>query len=115
MKIPSLNPDKSHEMVLWDSACTDIFVRHGHARDMKFPYQEKRLKVTTLGGHIREIDGVVYDCTIKDQKGKTHRFKAHGLDKVTGDLGNAIEREIMNKMFQEQRVRFCIMVSTILY
>ena len=37
MRIPSVYPDQTHETVLWDSACTDIFVRHDHARQMKFP------------------------------------------------------------------------------
>ena len=42
MKIPSIDPSQAHETVLWDSACTDIFVREDHARKMEFPYREKR-------------------------------------------------------------------------
>ena len=60
---------------------------------MGFPYQERRLKVVTLGGHIREIDGVIYQCKIKDQSGKVYEFHAHGLDRVTGDLGHALGKE----------------------
>ena len=99
MRIPSVYPDQTHETVLWDSACTDIFVRHDHARQMKFSYKEKRLRVSTLGGHVREIDGVIYDCRIKDQHGRIYEFKAHGLDEVTGDLGNAVNKSTMKKLF----------------
>ena len=101
MKIPSVNPDLSHETVLWDSACSDIFVRHDHARAMKFPYKEKRLQVATLGGHIREIDGVIYTCRVKDQKGRIYEFQAHGLDRVTGDLGRAIDKNVMRQLFPD--------------
>ena len=101
MRIPSLDSSQSHETVLWDSACTGRFVRHGHAKKMKFPYEEKKLRVTTLGGVIQEIDGVVYTCSIKDQTGKVHSFKAHGLDEVTGVLGKPISKGIMKQMFPD--------------
>ena len=78
MKILSVDAFQSHETVLWNTACTGYFVRHAHAKKMGFPYQERRLKVLTLGGHIREIDGVVYQCKIKDHRGgKVHEFHAH--------------------------------------
>ena len=101
MKIPSVDSSQAYETVLWDSACTDIFVRHEHARKMGFPYREKRLRVTTLGGQVQEIDGVIYDCKIKDQKGKILEFSAHGLEEVTGNLGNPLSKDVMSKMFPD--------------
>ena len=99
MRIPSIDPDRSYETVLWDSACSGIFVRHQHAQRMEFPFEEKRLKVTTLGGKIQEIDGVIYDCKVKDQKGRYYRFFAHGLDEVKGTLGRPLSANVMRKMF----------------
>ena len=49
MRIPSLDSSQSHETVLWDSACTGRFVRHGHAKKMNFPYGEKKLRVYYVG------------------------------------------------------------------
>ena len=66
---------------------------------MNFPYTEKRLRVTTLGGAIQEIDSVIYSCKIKDQNGKVFEFTAHGLDTVTGNLGTSLSKEIMQQMF----------------
>ena len=93
MKIPSLSENLPFETVLWDSACTGYFVRHDHAKAMGFPYEEKRLRVSTLGGNVQEIDGVIYRCKVKDQKGRVHEFYAHGLDEVTGDLGGPINKK----------------------
>ena len=101
MKIPSINPAKSFETVLWDSACSAIFVRHDHAQEMNFPFREKRLRVSTLGGHIREIDGTIYWCTIRDQKGNLYEFEAHGLDEVTGEMGLPISKDVMKQMFPD--------------
>ena len=95
MKIPSLNENLPFETVLWDLACTGFFVRHNHAKAMGFPYEEKRLRVSTLGGNVQEIDGVIYRCKVKDQKGRVHEFYAHGLDEVTGDLGGPISSNVM--------------------
>ena len=74
MRIPSIDSSQTYETVLWDSACTDIFVRHAHARKMGFPYKEKRLRVTTLGGQIQEINSVIYECKVKDQKSRRWSF-----------------------------------------
>ena len=59
MKIPNcgVRRGNEYETVLWDSACTGRFVRKEHARQMGFPFQKQRLRVCTLGGDIREIDG----------------------------------------------------------
>ena len=99
MKIRSLDPQLEHETVLWDSACSGFFVRHGHAKHMNFPFEEKRLRVITLGGNVTEIDGVVYQCKIVDQKGKVHEFLAHGLDEVTGALCNPLSKDTMRQLF----------------
>ena len=64
---------------------------------MNFPFEKQVLKVVTLGGQIQEIDGVIYSSSIKDQKGKVHKFLAHGLDEVTGHLGNPWSQGTMQK------------------
>ena len=99
MKIPSMSQSKQFETILWDSACSTIFVRHDHAKEMNFPYRNKRLKVTMLGGQIKEIDGVIYQCKVKDLKGKVYEFEAHGLDEVTGEMGGPISKEVMKQLF----------------
>ena len=101
MKIPSIDPDQSHETVLWDTACTGRFVRQEHAQRMNFPYKEKRLRVTTLGGKIQEIDSVIYSCKVKDQSGKIHEFTAHGLEKVTGTIEASLSKDVMRRMFPD--------------
>ena len=99
MRIPSISSVKDSDVVLWDTACTGKFVRNGHAREMKFPYREKQLRVVTLGGQVQEINGLIYDCQIKDQQGKIHKFTAHGLDQVTGALGRSLSKNIMKQLF----------------
>ena len=101
MKIPSISPSKSHETVLWDTACTGMFVRHSHAKEMEFPFEERKLRVVTLGGRVEEIDGVIYHCSIKDQNGKIYKFFAHGLDTVTGHLGDPLSKDTMKKLFPD--------------
>ena len=101
MKIPSLSSKKLYETVLWDTACTGIFVRHGHAREMGFPSKKKQLRVVTLGGQIQEIDGIIYECSVKDQQGRVYSFSAHGLDEVTGHLGTPLSKEVMRKLFPD--------------
>ena len=99
MKIPSLDGSQSHETVLWDPASTSCFVRNGHARKMNFPSKEKRLRVCTLGGETKEIDGIVFMCKVKDLSGKEYEFPAYGLDEVTGTLGKQLGKEQMIKLF----------------
>ena len=94
-----MNPNLLHETVLWDTACSGIFVRQEHAEQMEFPCEEKRLTVATLGGMITEIDGLIYECTIKDLKGKKYTFFAHGLSQVTGELGRPLEKSVMKCLF----------------
>ena len=55
-----------------------IFVRNAHAREMDFPFKEKRLQVVMLGGQIREIDGIIYEREVKDQIGKQKIQRALG-------------------------------------
>ena len=48
---------------------------------------------------ITEIDGLIYECTIQDLKGKTYTFFAHGLSQVTGELGRPLEKSVMKRLF----------------
>jgi hypothetical protein len=52
---------------------------------MKIPTLRQKEKVNNRKG----IDGVIYQCQIKDLDGNVQEFLAHGLDKVTGALGHA--------------------------
>ena len=54
-----------------------------------------------LGGQVQEIDGVVYDCKIRDQKGKIVEFSAYGLAEVTGSLGDPLGKDVMRKLFPD--------------
>ena len=62
MKIPRLDGGSEYESLLWDTACSSMFMRTGHAETMNFPYVEKKLRVKTLGGDKKEIEGKLYDC-----------------------------------------------------
>ena len=64
MKIPSIVGSKSHDTALWDSASTGILVRNAHAIEMGFPCQKKRLRVIVLGGDVKEIDCLLYQCRV---------------------------------------------------
>ena len=99
MKIPSLRGEADYETVLWDSASTGRFVRNSHAIAMNFPSKRRQLRVMTLGGEVKEIDGIIYQCEIKDQNGNVHKFEAHGLDQVTGMLETFLSKEVMQKLF----------------
>ena len=99
MKIPSFDGSLEHETALWDSACTGMFVRNEHAENMGFSCKKKRLRVITLGGDLKEIDGVIYDCKIRDLEGNVYEFSAHGLDNVTGNLSTVLDESLMRKLF----------------
>ena len=100
MKIPSFKPaSASYETVLWDPASSGIFVRNSHARLMNFPSRSERMTVCTLGGDVKEIDGVVYRCRIKDLDGREHEFLAHGLDEVTGRLSHPMTTRQVGELF----------------
>ena len=62
MKIPQWDGKIGHESVLWDTACSGMFVKMEHVNQMNFPCREKRLHVKTLGGEEKDIEGKVYDC-----------------------------------------------------
>ena len=99
MKIPSIDDTKAFETVLWDSACTGLFVRNSHAVSKGYPSKEKRWRVVTLGGDVKEIDGIIYECCIVDLKRNKHYFSAHGLDKVTWSLNTVLGKGLMRKLF----------------
>ena len=66
---------------------------------MEFTFERKRFNVVTLGGKVQEIDGVIYECSIKDQQGRVYKFFAHGLEQATGHLGAPLSKEVMKKLF----------------
>ena len=99
MKIPGSGHDAATETVLWDSACTGLFVRNEHAVRMNFESKERRLRVCTLGGEVKEIDGTIFECYITDLKGEKHYFSAHGLDEITGALNTMLGEDLMRKLF----------------
>ena len=76
MKIPWLDGKDGYQPVLWDTACSGIFVRTKHAEMIGFPCQKKRLHVRTLGGDEKEIDSKIFACQIKDLKGQIYQLKA---------------------------------------
>ena len=99
MKIPSLRGDSDYETALWDSACSGVFVRNDHARRQGFPCRQKRLRVVTLGGDVKEIEGQIFQCEIRDQFGDIHQFQAHGLDQITRALETSLSKELMRVLF----------------
>ena len=100
MKIPAMKPaTAAYDTGLWDPACSGSFVRNAHAEAMNFPSMEEKMMVCTLGGDVKEIDGVVYQCKIRDLDGKVHEFVAHGLDNVTGSLGQPLTLVQIQKLF----------------
>ena len=57
------------------------------------------MRVCTLGGDIRDIDGELYKCRIRDLDGNVHEFTAYGLDEVTGSLGRPLSLQQIQKLF----------------
>ena len=49
MKIPRLDEEDGCESVLWDTACSGIFVRTEHAELMNFPYRKKEVAGQDFG------------------------------------------------------------------
>ena len=50
IKILRVDGENGYESVLWDIACSNVFVQTGHEEMMNFPYEKKRLRFKTLGG-----------------------------------------------------------------
>ena len=48
MWIPSMSCIAAYQTMLWDTTCSGIFLRNAHAKRMKFPSIERRLKVCIL-------------------------------------------------------------------
>ena len=64
MKIPRLKPsmnDLPYEVVLWDTGSTNNYVRNDHARKMGFPSRRETMRVLTIGGNVKTINGI-YRC-----------------------------------------------------
>ena len=70
---------------------------------MNFPYMRKKLRVRQLGGDKKEIGGRLYDCRIKNLHERIHHFKAHGLDRVTRDLGSIPNQSVLREFFPQVR------------
>ena len=99
MKIPSVDGSAPFETVLWDTACSGQFVREKHAKEKGFQSKKQHLRVVTLGGVVKEIDSIIYDCKIKDLQGNVHEFFAHGLEQITGSLNTALGEKLMRQLF----------------
>ena len=70
---------------------------------MNFPYVRKNLRVRQLGGDKKEIGGRLYYCRIKNPHERIHHFKAHGLDRVTRDLGSIPNQSVLREFFPQVR------------
>ena len=57
------------------------------------------MRVLTIGGDMKTIDGIIYRCQISDQDSNIEEFVAHGLDEVTGTLQNPLLEQQLRKMF----------------
>ena len=76
MNIPTLKPDGINppsEVVLWDTDSTNHYVRIGHAEKMGFPTRRENMRVCTIGGDIKVIDGILFQCQIVNGGGKCRR------------------------------------------
>ena len=56
------------ETVLWDTVCSNIFVRNDNAKMLKCPSRERHRKVCTLRVETKEIDEVIYVCKIRHKQ-----------------------------------------------
>lgn len=102
MKIPRLKQSKynrPYDVVLWDTGSTNHYVRNGHATKMGFPSRRETIRVLTIGGDVKTIDGIIYRCQISDQNSNDKEFVAHGQDEVTGTLQNPLSEQQLRKMF----------------
>ena len=68
---------------------------------MNFLYVRKKLRVRQLGGNKKNIGERLYDCQIKNLHERIHHFKAHGLDRVTRDLGSIPNQSVMREFFPQ--------------
>ena len=57
------------------------------------------MRVLTIGGDMKTIDGIIYRCQISYQDGNVEEFVAHGLDEVTGTLQNPLSEQQLRKIF----------------
>ena len=55
MQIPSISGIAACKTVLWDTACSGIYMRGEHRKRTKFPSRERCLIVKTFGGKTKEI------------------------------------------------------------
>ena len=86
-------------VVFWDSGCTSNFIRDAFAKQCGFRGKEETLSVTTLGGVVTEYKKVIsYQCTLRDENGHLHTFKAYGMDSITGDVSR-VDPQKLKQLF----------------
>ena len=59
--------------------------------------------VCKIGGDIKTIDGILYQCQIIDRGSNVEEFIAHGLEEVTGTLNNPLILQQLKKLFPKCR------------
>ena len=64
------NENAGFETVLWDSGSCHHYDSTAHAEYMQFPKKEEQMSVITLGGEEKEMDGIIYQCKIRDKAGR---------------------------------------------
>ena len=72
IKIPALKPDGTDppfEVVYWDTGSTDYYVWIDHVEMMGFPSRKKTMRVCTVVGDVKTINGFLYQCQIVDRGG----------------------------------------------
>jgi hypothetical protein len=106
MKVVPYDSSRDYKTVLWDTASTSAFVRHEHAKKMKFPKKKYNMRVVTLGGSTEEVQSYVYWCTVKDNEGKEYSFTAYDLDEVARNSGPSVDQQMMDRMFPHNRMSY---------
>ena len=57
------------------------------------------MRVNIIGGDVKTIDGILYQCQIVDREGNMEEFVAHSLEEVTGTLSNPLMPRQLKQMF----------------
>ena len=78
---------------------TNHYVRIGHTEKMGFPSRKETMRVCTIGGDVKTIDGILYQCQIIERGGNVEEFIAHSLEDVTGTLNNPLMSQQLKKLF----------------
>ena len=85
MQVPA--PRGLTASVFWDSGSQSNFITEQFAKRCGFSGKEETLSVTTLGGVVSDSLTVIeYNCELKDISGKMVKFKAYGMECITGNV-----------------------------